>query len=310
MATSTTAKAQEETYTMLPDRDLEAIGAHCHYTYCNQLDFLPFRCESCKYTYCLDHRTETAHVCPRAGASAAAKRAANLSSSTTPLPQKPTLSSGTQCSHPQCKTFINTSTTISVACETCTRSYCLKHRMKDDHLCSTLIPLGARSKDSGVTQTQRALARLRAWGKSKSEALSATSTTPERKRTNTRTNQILELNKLKKDAKGDSKIPADKRVYLHVEAEAATTTSKVSAGDYFYSKEWSIGRLLDEAARALQVENVNNRGGGEDSKLRVFHIEGGRLLEFSEKVGTSLQNGNTMVLLRGIGPAVPDLIEI
>ena len=186
----------------------------------------------------------------------------------------------------------------------------MKHRMKDDHLCSTLIPIGARPKDSGVTQAQRAFARLKAWGKSKSEAVSATSVMPERKRANVRTNQILALNKLKKDAKGDSKIPAEKRVYLHVEAEAATTTSKVYAGDYFYSKEWSVGRLLDEAARVLQVENVNNRGGGEDSKLRVFHIEGGRLLEFSEKIGTALQNGNTIVLLRGIGPAVPDLIEV
>lgn len=310
MATSSTARIQEETYTMLPDKDLEAIGTHCHYTYCHQLDFLPFRCESCKYTYCLDHRTETAHVCPKAGAWAAAKRAANISSSTVPLPQKPTLSSGTQCSHPQCKTFINTSTAIAVACETCNRSYCLKHRMKEDHLCSTLIPIGARPKDRGISQAQKALARLKAWGKSRREAVAAVAAMPEKKRANVRTNQILELNKLKKEAKGDSKIPAEKRVYLHVEAEAATTTSKVSAGDYFYNKEWSVGRLLDAAAQALQVENVNNRGGGEDSKLRVFHIEGGRLLEFSEKVGIGLQNGNTIVLLRGIGPAIPNLIEV
>ena len=67
--------------------------------------------------------------------------------------------------------------------------------------------------------------------------------------------------------------------------------------------------MLDEAAKGLQVENVNNRGGGEETRLRVFHVESGRLMEFSEKVGQGLQNGNTVVLLRGVGPAVPDLIQ-
>ena len=67
--------------------------------------------------------------------------------------------------------------------------------------------------------------------------------------------------------------------------------------------------MLDEAARSLQVENMNNRGGGEETRLRVFHVEGGRLLEFSEKVGVGLSSGNTIVLLRGVGPAVPDLIQ-
>jgi hypothetical protein len=28
--------------------DVEAIGAHCQMSFCHQLDFLPFKCESCK----------------------------------------------------------------------------------------------------------------------------------------------------------------------------------------------------------------------------------------------------------------------
>lgn len=302
MASSATPPPAES-YTMLPDSDLEAIGSHCHYTYCNQLDFLPFRCESCKHTYCLDHRTETAHSCPNAGAWAAARRAANVSTSTAPLSQKPTLATATQCSHPQCKTYINTGTSVGVACQTCNRSYCLKHRLKEDHSCSTLTPLGARPANVGLTQAQKALARLKAWGKSKAESI------PERKWVNAATSRTLQLNNLKKEAKGDTKIPIEKRVYLRVEAESTTTTSKIPSGSFFYNKEWSIGRMLDEAARNLQVENINNRGGGEETRLRVFHVEGGRLLEFSEKVGTGLQTGNTIVLLRGVGPAVPDLIQ-
>jgi AN1-type zinc finger protein 1 len=32
------------------------------------------------------------------------------------------------------------------------------------------------------------------------------------------------------------------------------------------------------------------------------------LLEFSEKFGKGVMSGNTVVLLRGVGPAVPDLV--
>ena len=111
------------------------------------------------------------------------------------------------------------------------------------------------------------------------------------------------MNALKRAAKGDAKVPMDKRIYLHVEAEANTTSSKLLKGEYWYNKEWSMGRILDAAAKSLQVENVNNRGGGEEERLRVFHVEFGRLLEFGEKAGDVCVNGNTIVLLRGVGPA-------
>ena len=107
---------------------------------------------------------------------------------------------------------------------------------------------------------------------------------------------------MKKNAKGDQKTPPEKRLYLYVEAEATTTTSKLPKGEYWYNKEWSVGRMLDAAAKDLQVENVNNRGGGEEEMLRVFHVEQGRLLEFSEKAQDACVSGNTIVLLRGVGP--------
>ena len=110
------------------------------------------------------------------------------------------------------------------------------------------------------------------------------------------------MNALKRTAKGDAKVPMDKRIYLYVEAEANTTSSKLPKGEYWYNKEWSVGRILDAAAKSLQVENVNNRGGGEEERLRVFHVELGRLLEFGEKAGDVCVNGNTIVLLRGVGP--------
>jgi hypothetical protein len=156
-----------------------------------------------------------------------------------------------------------------------------------------------------------ALDKLRAWGASKKAAIPSSSSLLA-KTSSTRkaaASNLVAINSLKTTAKGDAKIAPEKRVYLYVEASADTTKAKFPTGKFFYGSDWSVGRMLDAAAKALQVENINNRGGGEEEKLRVFHVEGGRLLDFSEKVGDVLHTGNMIVLLRGVGPPVPDLIQ-
>lgn len=45
--TPTPDPASVQSYTEMKG-DVEAIGAHCQMAYCHVLDFLPFRCESCK----------------------------------------------------------------------------------------------------------------------------------------------------------------------------------------------------------------------------------------------------------------------
>lgn len=71
-------------------------------------------------------------------------------------------------------------------------------------------------------------------------------------------------------------------------------------------QDWSVGKVLDQAAAALQVQNTNNRGDDEEQRLRIFHVEGGRVLSFSEKFGDTVITGNTIVLLRGV--MLPDLM--
>lgn len=147
-----------------------------------------------------------------------------------------------------------------------------------------------------------ALDKLRAWGAAKKVSIPQTRTKSEAAA------RLQATTTLKKTAKGDDKVPVDKRVYVHVEASSETISAKIPKGAFFYNKEWSVGRVLDLAAKSLQVQNLNNRAESEDQKLRVFHVEGGRLLEFSDKLGTAVQTGNTIVLLRGVGPPVPDLL--
>jgi AN1-type zinc finger protein 1 len=303
---------REESFTEMHNDDLEAIGAHCQFPYCHQLDFLPFRCDSCRHTFCLDHRSETAHKCAHAGEWAKTRRKNSVGTPTTaslPAAQKPTVLTAAQCSEPKCKTLINTLQNVGVHCPNCNRLYCLKHRFREEHDCKNLIPLGARptntTANSVAAQAEKVrsgFSRIRSWGAAKQEALR-----PKPKPTS-RAAQMVALSQLKQAAKGDDKLPPEKRIYVHVEAEAATTTSKLPKADLFFSSEWSVGRVLDEAAKRLQVANVNNRVESEELRLRVYHVEGGRLLEFSEKFGKGVASGNTVVLLRGVGPAVPDLV--
>lgn len=204
---------------------------------------------------------------------------------------------------------------IESHCDTCNRTYCYSHRMPEDHNCKNLTPIGARPQNAIQIQRERAgfaLARLKAWADNKKEqdikAKMKSTSLFSSKKTQAANAERDRITQLKRNAKGTASLAHEKRVYLFVEASADTTKAKHPSGQFFYDKTWNVGRVLDAAAKALQVENVNNRGGGEEEKLRVFHVEAGRLLRFQEKVGEACVTGNMLVLLRGVGD--PDLIDL
>jgi predicted nucleic acid binding AN1-type Zn finger protein len=190
-----------------------------------------------------------------------------------------------------------------VHCDKCRREYCLKHRFTYDHNCANLVPLGARVGPTPKEKGLAALDKLRAWGAAKKASVPKPAL-PQTRARQTAAQSLAATATLKKTAKGDEKIAQDKRIYLYVEASSDTITAKIPKGNFFYSTEYSVGRVLDLAAKSLQVSNLNNRSESEEDKLRVFHVEGGRLLEFGEKLGQSLKTGNTIVLLRGVGPGM------
>lgn len=333
MTASQSSTDAEATFTTMSTADVEAIGAHCQASFCNQLDFLPFKCESCRGKYCLEHRTEDAHACPNKGEHARRRRAARdqLYSASSSAPKPSILTHDQQCSHPACKTLINTPLAPGIHCQTCTRDYCLKHRLAEAHACDKLPQ--PKPADNGIAT---ALGRIRAWGAAKraqavptSKPAPAATVTAPLKRSDTAgtleetapklhriispftsrkpkggTGVTTHIMQLKRSAKGDAKIAPQARVYVHLEAVAGgegASGAKVPRADAWFAKDWSVGKVLDGAARTLQVANVNNRGGGEEEKLRVFSVEGGRLLAFAEKLGESVKDGDTLVLLRGVG---------
>jgi len=307
MASSTKTRMPEEAASKSKmDYDLDGIGAHCQMEYCRGKDLLPIKCESCYLMFCGNHQLETNHACKRIG-DAARRRTGIDTVTTTSLLSSPQY---TRCFLGGCKEEVDTSKMKGVVdCTSCRHVYCLPHRLPESHACPK-----QKTGPATAAQTQRdrglaALDRFKSWGLSKKAALPIPKLPVSEKKAAAQAS-VARTNNLKLTAKGDAKVLQDKRVYLYVEAEAKTTTSKFPSGKFFYSKDLTIGRVLDIAAKALQVENVNNRVPGEDQKLRVYHVELGRVLDFSEKVGDVLQTGNTIVLLRGVGTPVPDLITL
>ena len=326
MASSTPPSPPPEptSYTKMSVGDVEAIGAHCQMPFCHQLDFLPFRCESCKGSFCLDHRTETAHKCTNAGAWARAR--AGLDTTTSRLPPKPTiLNHESQCARPDCKTLIDTSLVQGSHCTTCNRRYCMKHRMPEDHSCKDLIPIGAKPVSALQQQREKGLAaleKLKAWGMNKKQSdnqntkitRSTTNTSTESKasskfslrpKANAAAAAAAEINKLKTSAKGDAKIPADQRIYLWVVAHEQSVDKK---HPLYFRKGANVGQFLDVSAKAIHLQNVNNRA-GEEERLRVLHKESGRMREFSDKLDSFAKTGDTLFLVRGLGK-VEDLIQL
>ena len=284
--------------------DVEAIGAHCGYEYCHQLDFLPFKCQSCGGKFCLDHRTEDGHKCANAGLWAQRRRENQIrSGASLPSTEKPSLLTSQQCSSTVCKTFVNTSQNLGVHCSTCNRTYCLKHRFPEEHDCKNLIPLGARPTEIAYNANKEKIklgfGKLRIWGREKKDDL-AKQVIPKPKPTS-KAAQIAALNKMKKEATGDAKVPVEKRLYLHCSAtDKVTKDGKPKEASMYFNIDWKVGRILDVIAAKLGVENLNNSAQGTDKILRVYHVESGEVLEFSEVISQRMMSGNAVVLIRGL----------
>ncbi|XP_002972586.2 zinc finger AN1 and C2H2 domain-containing stress-associated protein 16 [Selaginella moellendorffii] len=132
------------------------LGKHCSHSSCGQLDFLPFKCDACSQVFCLDHRSYTAHECPKAGAkdstvivcpfcASGVKTVAgedpnstierHLQTSCDPsnydrVMKKP------KCSVRGCKEVLTFSNKFH--CKVCSKNTCMKHRFPADHACQAM----------------------------------------------------------------------------------------------------------------------------------------------------------------------------
>lgn len=136
--------------------DLMSIGQHCAVPHCGQVDFLPFKCDCCNQTFCLEHRTYEAHQCPKAGCKQTEIIVCPLCASAIKLKpgQDPNAAfelhqrngcdprnydrvhKKKRCPVENCREKLTTINTFT--CKQCGTDVCLKHRLPADHKCQEI----------------------------------------------------------------------------------------------------------------------------------------------------------------------------
>ena len=98
-------------------------------------------------------------------------------------------------------------------------------------------------------KARAALSRFKAW--TVSAGKSATSVSVTGRKQSSAAQLIAATAQLKREAKGDDKIPQDKRVYVFVEAEAKSTSAKQPKGSFYYSK---VGKKTNSSRKTIRQE--------------------------------------------------------
>ncbi|XP_073233795.1 AN1-type zinc finger protein 1-like isoform X2 [Porites lutea] len=121
------------------------------------------------------------------------------------------------------------------------------------------------------------------------------------------------LMKIKMKAIGDPSVPQDERVYLRV---LMPLGNKEREQPMFFSKYWTIGKIIDKIAVAAKLKNENNVNVTE-KKLRLINRNTGELLTLQDTLeyllahdDEPLLNGSTVIMEyvdKNLSSVLPDL---
>lgn len=215
------------------------LGEHCEFNDCNILDFLPFQCNDCNRTYCLQHRQPSQHECT----------GLSLASSGAPTSTNVVRQSSTQCTFQNCQNR----EVVSIICPFCDQAFCLKHRLQQDHDCIKLDKLDCTPSKTSVLVKS---------------ILSSRNETQKHgvqpcKRGATKLSAKVALMKIKMNAIGENSVPPDDRIYFSV-----TLPNTNIVKNYYFSKTWTIGKLVDYVSSIENMTNLNNVATAK--KLKLF----------------------------------------
>ncbi|XP_064466788.1 AN1-type zinc finger protein 1-like [Ornithodoros turicata] len=216
--------------------ELPQLGKHCHMKSCNRLDFLPYTCVHCKFTFCGDHRATDAHTCDKV-------ENHTLTDEEVGKAKAERLFS---CSLSSCSQWELT----AVICPLCKQNFCLCHRHAQDHQCQSLD-----SEQDYMPRTTQLVQNILGSKKPAEKKATAEASPLALK---------VKLMKMKMHAAGDKNIPQAERVYFEVTLPRSYKMSR----PYYFSKVWTVGRGIDSIAGIEKFLNNNNKA---DAKwLRLF----------------------------------------
>lgn len=278
--------------------DLEHIGEHCSHPGCNMKDFLPFHCDICKSTFCLEHRTYASHACsgafsrdkisiecPMCKESIRLTKADNPdevwqqhyfngcnhgdsnnnsnSSSKAGGGSTPPLH---KCAKPNCRTVLGPSNTMQ--CSKCNQEVCLSHRLPEEHDCRGIK--GTSSSGSSLARKADAERRLAALAGGGSKSTSKPSSGAK-----------AQTGSYKNGSGGTSKFNTGPTVYDTAERRKPSTATATSFTSAIGSTAGANNQALPPPAERGEVfvcpECAPGAAGGRfsDALLLLAHMERG-----------------------------------
>merc|ERR1712127_438060 len=130
--------------------EMPHIGKHCQLKSCNQLDYLPFNCKHCRFSFCLGHWKPEDHSCseikkinlPENSSQHKTSQHSILQTKVTTTtssghsssnkPEKPKKKrKQNPCNMPDCNGY----NLVKMGCGDCGVNFCVKHRFPEEHEC-------------------------------------------------------------------------------------------------------------------------------------------------------------------------------
>lgn len=213
--------------------EFEFCGALCAVPHCRKQDYLPFTCDGCQATFCLEHRTPAAHSCASAPAQAPVllpcpdcgnifahlPAGAPASVKTAALRAHAKFCSRGRVRAPACPVPGCSARLVApVRCNKCGVAHCVKHRLAEAHACTAAARAPGR--------VPRARSRRSAGGPAAPSGFANSPLSPV----------------------GDKRIDGALRVHFEVHFGASVGTGKKSLY-FFANRKWLVGRTIDAVAK-------------------------------------------------------------
>jgi len=250
--------------------EIPEIGNNCSFESCNQLDFLPIKCDYCLKIFCKNHNFVDNHNC-----TAKPLNFVKDGNNTVPLKHL--------CSLADCKN----SELTPIICHHCSKNFCLKHRHQVDHDCIEYKP--------PTNPMAEAAAKIAELTKSMGNPVKNV-----KKIKNDKLASKVQLMKLKGKAVGNKELPYEEKLFFSVMLPQTEAIKVENPLALFVSHHWSVGRAIDAIAELGKVPNRNNEGNA--PVLRLFRSSDGKrihpldvtLKEFVDK--EEIFNGQSLIL--------------
>jgi len=285
------------------------LGRQCSEESCQQLDFLPFKCEQCEKYYCLNHKDEHS-VCLNGKPYLSP---ASLAAQKTTLPMCPLCQKAVPLteSYPDANSAINRhiergcknypdeaapsngrkqvicnycakhfDVLLTIECKQCKRRVCLQHR--HSHACTSSTQQSSSSSSSSqplslsTRKRKRRLKRL----------------VDKRAARNDRTAKAVKSMRAKNRAVGNDRIPYEKRIYCEI---LFPMSLRKKPRTMFFRKTAKVGVVLDEITTINRIKNNNHKP--DAIKLKLYDLKTGLPLKNNTLFTHYVQTPSDAVLL-------------